>query len=154
MVIAILLRLNQFSKILKLFKSIVDNLLTCIPKLQSQLRSKNPDSSVTWRDLEELLNSFALPFLTENGKRALTIYFENVHSSLEEKRKKELVEKMKRNEITCEEMLELKNLLEKRRREKEEKGDLIGALLLGLGILSLTLALAGKMREGKKERYS
>ena len=38
---------------------------------------------------------------------------------------------MKRNEITCEEMLELKNLLEKRRREKEEKGDLIGALLLG-----------------------
>ncbi|NPA70169.1 MAG: hypothetical protein GXO26_05110 [Crenarchaeota archaeon] len=103
---------------MKLFKSIVDNLLTCIPKLQSQLRSKNPDSSVTWRDLEELLNSFTLPFLTEIGKRAHTTYFENVHSSLEEK--KELTEK-KRNEITCEEMLELKNLLEKQKREKKRR---------------------------------
>ncbi len=69
--ITILLRLNQFDKILKLFKSIVDNLLTCIPKLQSQLGSKNPDSPVTWKELENLINSFTIPFLTEIGKEHL-----------------------------------------------------------------------------------
>ncbi len=90
---------------------------------------------------------FAL--LGQVGLSSFDIYFEDVHSTEEEKRKKYLMDKARKENITRDEAEELKRLLQKQKEEKEKKGDIVDAILLGLALLFVIWLLA-KMSEERK----
>lgn len=98
---------------------------------------------LTGADLRDLL---AIPAIHIDKKLA-AIALGSSGSSAHARRKRELLEKARKGEISLKEAEELKKMLEEQRREKEAAGDLLAAIALGLLIIFIIGIIAQLSRE-------
>lgn len=129
----------------KVLNSFIKSLDDLLERLLIMPDSKN----VTIKDFRDAINLIAHSI--HDTQRELLfgwVIKSSPKSSPEEKRKRELLEKAMRGELTdTEEIKELKLLLEKQREERERKGDIPGAIIIG-GLILILLGLLAS--SGKK----
>jgi uncharacterized membrane protein YhaH (DUF805 family) len=124
--------------LVNMVKLIVDALIGVRTKLSQLHRNK----ALTAGDFTDIFDEAA--FAISGG--IIDAYFRTLGGELSnpgyEERKKMLLEKAMRREISREEGEELKGLLERQKREREAAGDILGAIMLGLLILFVIGVLA------------
>jgi Flp pilus assembly protein TadB len=130
---------TRFNRIVHMIKLVVDALMGIRVKLSQLPR----DKSITVGYLTDILDG-ATSAISEG---VIDEYFKGLQAkssnpSSEERRKRELLEKARRRRITYEEGEELRRLLEKQKRDREQAGDIFGAILVGLLILFVLGVLA------------
>lgn len=112
---------RQANKALEAMKLIIDNLIVNVPKVLTNLRSKNLNATITWSELRTFIQDIALSLLTNIGLGVLEVQFKSIYSRSEEKCVKLLIQKLREDTLIKEEAEELKNLLEKLKYERRRK---------------------------------
>jgi|GEM_PF-5872054 len=136
-------------RFLELINSFISSFLKSYSNINDFIRKQNPSTNVTWGDINKLFSYF-FGAIMDVSRKSFNLYLKELHSSPEERRKKELMEKASKNEITYEEAKELRRLLEKQRKEREEAGDIIGAILIGMALLFVLWLITQLFREEKR----
>ena len=122
----------RFKNIIGIVKLVVDALMGIRSKLL-QLRRDEPITVGSFTDIFDEATSTVSGTIIDTYFKSLGIKSSNPY--YEEGKKRELLEKARRNEITYEEAEELRNLLDGEKRQREQAGDVFGAILVGLLIL-------------------
>ncbi len=149
LVIYILIKINNMSKFLELTKIFIDTIYKIMYSILENINNKRLDESITWHDAKQFADNL-MRSLAMLGQSAFSIYARDIHSTEEEKRKKMLMEKARRKEISLEEAEELKKLIEKEKKEYEKKGDIVNAILLGATLLFVAWLIYELLRGKKK----
>lgn len=100
---------RQANKALEAMKLIIDNLIVNVPKVLTNLRSKNLNATITWSELRTFIQDIALSLLTNIGLGVLEVQFKSIYSRSEEKCVKLLIQKLREDTLIKEEVEELKN---------------------------------------------
>jgi len=138
---------KRFGNIVEAVKLIVDALLG----MRAKLSKMSKDEAITVGGLsgifDEAASAISDTLLKEYFKSLGTV---SSNPNYEAGRKRDLLEKARRREITYEEAEELRGLLDKEKKQRESAGDIGGALLVGLLIL-FVLAIIAALVKGEGE---
>lgn len=130
---------KRFGSIIGAVKLVVDALLG----IRSKLSKMPKDEAITVDGLSSIFDEAASAI----SDTLLNAYFKSLgatssNPNYEASRKRELLERARRREITYEEAEELRRLLDREKAEREQAGDVSGAILVGLLILFVLAVIA------------
>jgi len=143
-------RINIIESHLNAVVSIIKVIIDALMGIRERLSRLPREKTITVGDIADILDEATS---TISGK-VREAYFKTLttKSSNHEDRKRELLERAERREISYEEYRELKMLLEKQKKDCEETGNMIGAIMAGLLILfvmGVLASLSSKKNEQK-----
>lgn len=100
---------------------------------------------------ESLLDVFGQPFLDFFGDTSDSLLKTVLKSSSERHEEiRRLIEEANRGVISCEDAERLRGLLEEEKRDREDEGDILGAIAIGLLLLFILGLLASLLLERRK----
>lgn len=135
---------SDLSKLTDMTKRVVEVLKTVQYKLLQLPRGKNLVVDDLWSIIAEV------GMLIDH--KLIEMAFTSSHSDNEkERRKRELLEKARRGELRNRgEAEELRKLLEEQKKEREEAGDVLGAIAINLLIMSVLGIIAYMLTKGEE----